>query len=355
MVMQQTTITVMAAATVYTTTAESTEGLASCIKLGLTEASTQMGCTLTPVQVVFSKTKAPVDEWEKRSVGSDDIDVIATSAPPQLSLLEQILASQRQQAEQLRKEVAERKAEAAAYSARLYESERRLDLLDRLLVWPLSLRQLLVLAVERVNFLTGSKHSPGTIPTKDGAPPWAKECLSKPGVQLTELDLEVVFSTASGSLRGAANQAAHRFSMRDQAIAVRATQGQVAENLQRIFYFVYKKSVADALVRPKLGACCLIHDLIAARAPPRSSSPELPETDPETDPQRRHTHGRLCQQEELWERSDLMVREQQLSAEEVAGITALAAAGMVPQLMPRVVWLTCNERCFATYAASERG
>jgi hypothetical protein len=46
---------------------------------------------------------------------------------------------------------------------------------------------------------------------------------------------------------------------------------------------------------------------------------------------------------------------QQLSAEEVASISALAAAGLAPQPMPRVVWHSCDERGSATYAASEGG
>jgi hypothetical protein len=47
--------------------------------------------------------------------------------------------------------------------------------------------------------------------------------------------------------------------------------------------------------------------------------------------------------------------EQQLSAEEVAGISALAAAGLSPQPTPRVVWHSRNELRSATYAASEGG
>ena len=118
---------------------------------------------------------------------------------------------------------------------------------NKILFYPLCLRQLCVLAQEAINVKDGNKHGAGVIPLKPGAPNWAKSWLIGSGNGcLNEDDLDIIFTSTPGSTRGDANKAAHDISEKDQAAAVcSVADAKEQASLARIFAFVHGHPVTD--------------------------------------------------------------------------------------------------------------
>jgi hypothetical protein len=118
---------------------------------------------------------------------------------------------------------------------------------NKIMFYPLCIRQLCVLAQEVINVKDGNKHGSGVIPLKPDAPNWAQSWLIGSGsVSLYKDDLRIIFATTPGSTRGDANKAAHDIKEKDQAAAVRAVaDAQEQASLARIFAFVHGHPVTD--------------------------------------------------------------------------------------------------------------
>jgi len=122
----------------------------------------------------------------------------------------------------------------------------QLDKINRTVYYPLCIRQLLILAAQKVGILAGGQHGPGAFPTRAATPPWAIKVIGMPGIHLQQADLDLIYSTTSGSVRGRGNVAAHEISMQDQAVAVRAQEEHEHASLSRVFFFVHGVQVSDA-------------------------------------------------------------------------------------------------------------
>ena len=127
---------------------------------------------------------------------------------------------------------------------------QQINKLNEFVFHPLCICQLLVEAAAMINQLDGNKHPRGNIHETQAAPPWTKSWLSSAAgtIDLSELDLEVIYVTSSGSVRGDANGAAHVIELKDQAAAVLASvsrQPQHQASLARIFTFVHGRPIQD--------------------------------------------------------------------------------------------------------------
>ena len=105
---------------------------------------------------------------------------------------------------------------------------------NKIMFYPLCIRQLCVLAQEVINVKDGNKRGSGVIPLKPDAPNWALSWLIGSGNgSLYKDDLRIIFATTPGSTRGDANKAIKE---KDQAAAVRAVaDAQEQASLARIF------------------------------------------------------------------------------------------------------------------------
>ncbi len=125
-------------------------------------------------------------------------------------------------------QLAERHAEwlvapPATVDSRLSALERQMEKHNRHVFYPMCTRQLLVEAAEKINMLDGNKHPSGIPHPKTAPPPWATQWLnnSAGSVILVEKDLDVIYMTSIGSVRGDADASVHTIDAEDQAAAVR--------------------------------------------------------------------------------------------------------------------------------------
>jgi hypothetical protein len=133
-------------------------------------------------------------------------------------------------------------ATVAKLEKRVYGHQRQLRQLQRVTYYPICVTHLLVLAANKCAQITGR----GPPPTSCEAPPaWAKACINLSSVGLQEEDLNTIFITAPGSVRGGGNASVYEIPVEDQEAAVRSyPHPETRQRLARIFNFLHGHRVA---------------------------------------------------------------------------------------------------------------
>ncbi|KXZ41639.1 hypothetical protein GPECTOR_348g98 [Gonium pectorale] len=130
---------------------------------------------------------------------------------------EQLEDEHRTRQEQLEKQVNEHCTRQEQLEKQVNEHRTRQEQLEEQvnehrtsLFYPLCLRQLLLLAAERINKLNGNKNGSGIPQPKSAAPEWALSWHStQTTADLNTGDIDLIFTTTPGSIGGDGNEAAH--------------------------------------------------------------------------------------------------------------------------------------------------
>jgi hypothetical protein len=122
------------------------------------------------------------------------------------------------------------------------DQEQALSQLQRVTYYPICIKQLLVLADNKIRFLTNT--TPPDLPLVAAPHDYAMECLDLPKVELQAEDLNVIYVNLPGSVRGDGNVAAHEIPVEDQEAAVRSyPDAKMRQSLARIFKFTHGREV----------------------------------------------------------------------------------------------------------------